>query len=355
MDISRKCNMELLRILAMLMIIGLHFLLHCIIDNREVTGVYFVFAWILEAFCYQSVNVFVMLTGYFSIGKKKTNFKRLFSILKLTWFYSLGFFVIFLIFTRSIPPIKSILLSILPFMSGHYWFITAYIILQLFVPYINLMVDKLSTEQLRRRVCLLVLVFCVVRTVYPFADDRFISSGGASIPWFITLYLTGYYLQSSKEQISTKLLVLINAVCVLIPTITKLAYIKILGRVDGSSVFYHHNSLFMYVGAISLLLLFTKLDIRSAKVSHVIIQCSSATLGVYIIHENIFVKTWLWNYINSIHHTGNIIGPIFEILTILAIFAGCTLIELTRQFVIKKCHPRILLLINIVKRRIHEK
>ena len=63
----RQLNMEILRIVAMLMIITLHYL-----DKggvlKEFTlkmGLNRELAWIIEALCMGSVNIYVLISGYF--------------------------------------------------------------------------------------------------------------------------------------------------------------------------------------------------------------------------------------------------------------------------------------------------
>jgi surface polysaccharide O-acyltransferase-like enzyme len=66
---KRKTNYELLRIVAMLMIIALHYLDKGGILpklNTDFNGAGYV-AWLVEAFCLMAVNVYVLLSGYFGV------------------------------------------------------------------------------------------------------------------------------------------------------------------------------------------------------------------------------------------------------------------------------------------------
>ena len=62
-------GVELLRILAMMMIVGLHYmnfggiLWSDAICNRRL-------AWLLEAFCIVAVNCYVLISGYFLVSSK---------------------------------------------------------------------------------------------------------------------------------------------------------------------------------------------------------------------------------------------------------------------------------------------
>ena len=65
---DRQLNYELLRILAMLMIVCLHYLSKggfLGVPAREQISVSGYAAWLIEAFCLVAVNVYVLISGYF--------------------------------------------------------------------------------------------------------------------------------------------------------------------------------------------------------------------------------------------------------------------------------------------------
>ena len=59
---EKKVNFEILRIISMLMIISLHFFLHCSIPYLKTLNSNFVYTWSVEAISYVSVNIFILLT-----------------------------------------------------------------------------------------------------------------------------------------------------------------------------------------------------------------------------------------------------------------------------------------------------
>ena len=70
---KRNANFELLRIIAMLMIVVLHYNSHSgalLIPGEPATGVQ-IFATLMESFCITGVNVYVFLSGYFLWKKYK--------------------------------------------------------------------------------------------------------------------------------------------------------------------------------------------------------------------------------------------------------------------------------------------
>ena len=62
----RNSNIELLRIVSMLMIVILHFLMHGQILKWSAFGSKeYAIYWMIEAFVFVSVNAFVLISGYF--------------------------------------------------------------------------------------------------------------------------------------------------------------------------------------------------------------------------------------------------------------------------------------------------
>ena len=64
---KREANFELLRIIAMFMIITLHYLYKggLLTEYVEIGKIDEMLYWLLECICAISVNVFVLITGYF--------------------------------------------------------------------------------------------------------------------------------------------------------------------------------------------------------------------------------------------------------------------------------------------------
>ena len=197
---KRQANYELLRILAMLMVVVMHFLSHTgalpaagagrLPGEREIFGV------LLESFCIVAVNVYVLLSGFF-LSEKAFSFRRLGRLWLQILFYTL-----------LIPPALALLgklswrealdpyhlwTCLFPVESGHYWFATAYVVMLLFSPLLNAAVRALSRRQLKAVVLCLLAFFCFGKSlsVLPFGTDRY----GYDFGWFCCLYLIAAYLR----------------------------------------------------------------------------------------------------------------------------------------------------------------
>ena len=86
MKIGRNGKIELLRVISMVQILILHYLLlGGVLDKLSIKdGVKYYIAWLLEAFSYVAVNVFVIISGYYLSQKKEIKLGKVL-------FYNVGF------------------------------------------------------------------------------------------------------------------------------------------------------------------------------------------------------------------------------------------------------------------------
>ncbi|WP_430538303.1 acyltransferase [Clostridium perfringens] len=331
---ERKVNIELLRLISMIMIVGLHFFLNCSINKINIINENFIFTWIMEAIFYNSVNCFIIITGYFGV-KLKLNKNRILSICLITIFYSYLFLFLFILLNINLNA-KNILISIFPIISGQYWFVTVYILLSLISPILNLIINTISRNNFKKGLFVSILIFSIIPTFYPLADYNINLKGGTNLIWFIILYFTGAYIRKYKIDFEKRKKLFIIFSCMFIVIFTKISFCFILNRTVGGAIFYHHNSIFIYISSVTIFLLFKNLNIKNDFIKKCILLGASVSFGVYIIHENIFIKNFIWDKILDIQNLNSKYWPIFAILTILIIFIFCSILEYFRQIIFRK-------------------
>ena len=93
------------------------------------------------------------------------------------------------------------------------------------------------------------------------------------------------------------------------------------------------NDFFILLVSILLLLFFSNLNIKYNKYINII---SSTTLGIYLIHDNPSVRTFLWtSYFKLFEITGGKNLILSSIKIIFTIFFICMIIDLIRKFIIE--------------------
>ena len=131
----RNSNLELLRIIAMLMIISYHAVVHGGFDSK--IEKLWSKIWFEEFSLWgkAGVNMFCLLMGYFGCSRT-FSLKRLLKVELKTVLYScLGFLIAIIV---QIPlAVTEILKSVFPVIFDHYWFITAWVAVYCISPVLN--------------------------------------------------------------------------------------------------------------------------------------------------------------------------------------------------------------------------
>ena len=127
---GRQANYELLRIIAMWMVITLHYLNHT--GMLPAAGEDMVLsraaALLIESFCIIAVNLYVMISGYF-LSLSDFSLTRLLRLLCQVWFYSLLLLLVMGGLGADIgwqeEGIYRLLPLLFPIRAEHYWFATS--------------------------------------------------------------------------------------------------------------------------------------------------------------------------------------------------------------------------------------
>ena len=355
---GRQLNFELLRILAMLMIVCLHYLSKggFLGDpaRAEISAAGYA-AWLIEAFCLVAVNVYVLISGYFGAGgEAKDVLKRPLNIWKQVMFYSVVIGAIAVITGIQQFDIYQIFTYIFPVVTEHYWFATSYIILCFFMPYLDKGIETLDKKNFEKLLCAFLLVFCIAKTVIPMqlAWDKY----GYDTFWFVTIYLTGAYIRHyGIPFLNNRIKALAIYVCSVILTFASFLVIRQVYFVTGSfgdfiHYAYTYNHLLCYLGAIGLFMAFCACfdkktgsgDNRPERIRKPIELVSGATFGVYLIHEHINIRyLWVeWFGCKERIDTSLVLFLGHMILTVFTVYCVCTLIEIVRKRVITMIRNR---------------
>lgn len=131
----RQSNMELLRIVAMCMIIMFHFSDHNALQIKGTMDI--CFDWLVLAFARLGGAfgncIFVMITGYF-MWNKGLRLRNLFKLWQQVLFYSVGSAILCYVFQLGGEHRFSVIFkSLTPIVNCTYWYVSNYVIF--IVPY----------------------------------------------------------------------------------------------------------------------------------------------------------------------------------------------------------------------------
>lgn len=277
---KRASNIELLRIIAMAMILALHIggaslgLPH-IFKPSDASA----FDWgkqIVEAFSIVGVNVFVLISGFFSI---KFSWRGLWRYVAWCAIYSIGIYAGAMCVYHSLFTWKQVTNAVLVFSRSDLWFVREYLFLYLISGLINVACESMSRSQLKQIVCALLLISCY----FGWALDCKVNQTGYNLVQLITIYIIGRYLglhcKTWLSDLQIKNRVRVRAIG---------AFVVATGCTILMSCFvpsvkaFAYNSPFVIVAAVALFVAFTTLQFSSKVVNYV----ASSAFAVYLIHKN---------------------------------------------------------------------
>ena len=193
----RNSNLEILRIICMLMIILSHLCQHGISQFPAEPDANMVF-YVFGRYCGQiGVLVFVMISGYFMVTKD-ISVRRLFRLMLEIWFYSFVILAVCLLAMGDSVTGEMIGFSLVPILRGQWWFVTAYIFLMLLSPFINAAIRNIDSRQY---LTLCAVLFMITYVMYMVRGDGYISNLGS----LITAYVFAGYIRLHPNALTSDL------------------------------------------------------------------------------------------------------------------------------------------------------
>ena len=301
---KRESNFELLRIIAMLLVMITHatFLALGVPTYEDSINIpYSSFGIFLsQSFSTVCVNIFVLLSGWFGI---KVNLKRFSEFIFQVFFFTSIIFIGLYIYSSNVITNTDALLTFFMFHSSDYWFVKAYIGLYLFSPILNMFAERASQKQLGY----FLISFFIFQTIYGWLSIDGVQwiGGGYSAVSFFFLYLiakyTRQYLLPDINKISQKLYITVYISIVLF--IATLAFIVTrLGIPIAGRLFTYTNPLVLSESLL-LIIIFSQISIKSKIINWVGISCFS----VYLLHANeLLLRPYYGKIINNFSVTESI-------------------------------------------------
>ena len=334
---KRNYALDLLRIVAMFMVVCLHILNHGNVLALASGKTYYLLMG-LRNLCIVAVNVYVMISGYFLVTQKFRPSKLLRLYTEVLFWGVAGY--IFALATGTTFSVKTLIFGVIfPFSSEYYWFISAYAILYMLSPILNVVIRKLTRKQ-HLAVCLgLLFLFSLWKDVFLYGNV-FNLSDGYSFGWFIVLYFVGAYLRLYAEPKKWKLswvwyfavaicLTAIATVATLLPDAAGAVVNSILTRMA------QYNSILVVLETVFLFVTFLKFDIKGNAPQKIIGLIAPSALGVYLIHDNRYVRDYLWqNIVKTQNFAENSIVTVLLVLGWVAlVFLVCLALSFVRKLI----------------------
>ena len=358
---ERNSAVELLRIIAMYMIVVYHCTLQSGFDLESAS-------FGLQKFTYEilqtgaiGVDIFVLITGFFGY-KSGSNPKKIISLLLEVEFYSILVGVCMILTGDEELSASYVLHTLFPTTFKQYWFFTAHIVLMLLSPYINKFIAAVSRADHLKLIAVMIVLWGVIPF---FTDQDFYFNEVITV---IMLYIIGAYLGKYSDNVLAKgrnaeILTVICSVLLAGGVLACGIAGKYVPAVKNLSPHFYVRLSPLVIGlAAGLLATFTKMNFRSGFINKV----ASCTFAVYLIHYNPYFCSVLWKkYLKSVDYVYTKYWFLYLLISTVVVFAACIIIEFIRKSTIEKplnnlagkiydkAEKFVIKIIDSIKKKIH--
>lgn len=347
---QRSSNIELLRIIAMFLIILHHTIVHGVLDKQ--TFDFFALSYfskhVLTVFIMQSmiilgkmgVAIFIIITGYFMVYST-AKLVKLIKVWLPIFFYSVVLFLFCVAIGQQPFSIEDSIKSAFPVVSNNYWFMTGYIVMYLFIPFINTFLKNATTTQRLLVLGLLFVTNIVVPIIFVTAPSHAAALGANNIVSFVFLYLVGAELRLrsilQKKNLKLGRMIFWGAFTGYIASV---GCLDLIGLITRQNFFIKHATVLSGTGSNGLFALgmaigfFIMIGNHSMQYQPSINMVAGSTLSVYLIHDNSYIRPWLWHTVFRLDSVSSelwlsAVAKIFVISSL--VFIVATLIDLIRR------------------------
>lgn len=325
----RDSNMELLRMVAMFLIVILHLDIFLLEESplfRDQPVSWF-FVYFLKSLTIIGVNLFVMLSGWYGITFK---WHRFFGLWFQVFFFVLTGLISNYIINGSTINLKVCIYLLFQMDGNPYGFFQSYILLYIFSPVLNQFIKNADKTTITYFLC----IFFLIQFIWGCISWGYVYFGnGFSALSYMGLYIFARFAR--VNQIESKLKghqwIIMYILISLLSSI--IAY-------HGhhhpyiSNIAYSYASPLVIISAFSLLASFSKIKIKSNIVNWIAIHC----FAIYLFHMNSYILPQILNLCTILNMHKQIelflkFAPLICIIT----FALSILLDKCRLLLWNKC------------------
>ena len=294
-------NLDLIRIVAVFLVISVHFFLNNGFYQQKIVGNAMYFMTIMRTFFMTCVPLFLLLTGYLMSPKNYFPVKRsyFFHLTKILGVYLITTIIILLFqkyyLHRQITFLGSFL-NILGY-SQYSWYVNMYIGLALIVPYLNIIWDNMEERKNELMLLGIMIFMTIIPTVVNIFDFSMFPKGLSAMKktnqlvpnWWVNLYpvtyyFIGAYLRKYHVEDSISKIKLLQLLLIFVALFGTFNFYRSYGRMFVWGLWNKWGSLQNTVDSVLLFLLLRKISLDNipAFVKSAIHKMADLTFGIYL-------------------------------------------------------------------------
>lgn len=315
----RQSNIELCRIISIVFVLLVHsaFAVNGFPEELNKNTLWLIF---LESISIVGVNVFIFISGYFSIKLKP---RTIYTLILTCLFYYIILTIGEIIFNNTFT-VKNIL-----FVSNSHYFIVDYLGLAILSPILNKFAEHINKKEFGTILIALIIYQTYFAYITNAASSEF--DGGYSLVSYSIIYLIARYIRTygvnNLIQRYSGTLYLLCTTTIIILTILLLY----LGFPQVIYKLYYYNNPIVILQSIFFFCFFEKMSIPNNRlINHI----AKSTLGILLFHASLPATATVWRFMKHIFSfladNINFINICYWVICILLITVSSIIIDQIR-------------------------
>lgn len=327
----RSSNLELYRIICMLMIVAHHYVVNSGLTGQDSpmalnpNSSNTIFLYLFGLWGKTGINCFLMITGYF-MCKSSISVRKFVKLILWIYLYKVIIYGVFLATGHDTISLKRLIQVIMPVWGFNTNFTSCFIGFWLTIPFWNILVKNMTKRQHEVLLCLLLSMYTFLGSLPGFGVSM------NYVTWFGIIYLIASYIRLYTMEIydNKKVWASVSIITIIL-AIASILTSHIFLRKGEALFLSDSNKIFAVAIAVTTFLWFKNMNISYSKLINTI---GGSTFGVLLIHANSdAMRQWLWK--DTVDCVGHYNMPFwqfagFSIGVVLAIFFICTIIDIIR-------------------------
>lgn len=198
---NRNLNLDVIRCVALLFVLCVHFFLHAGFYNYPLAGADMYIGVILRNAFTSCVPLFILLTGYL-MNKKTLSARYFWGLKKVIILYLLSCVPLWIFrigYLGEAFSIKAIIKSVLS-CDGYSWYVAMYFGLYLLIPFLNLIYNNLEDKKQKQLLILVLAILTALPSITNLVGFNVVTEFWLDI-YPITYYFIGAYLNEYADDI----------------------------------------------------------------------------------------------------------------------------------------------------------
>ena len=275
---TRQSNIELLRLLSMLMIVIFHFNGHAL-QSGEILSSQWVAYNLTHTLTITATSVFVLISGYFGIHFKA---KGLLNLYMRCFIWGLIGYLLYVVFTDNPLKLTTLAARVMPFTHNKWWFIITYLELYFLSPILNAAIEMFD----KKKHMFVILIFGFVTLYMGYCRETGEDTWGTSLSHFLWLYMIARYINKYVSHYVIQKHRWVWAAGFIVSSLITFGLAALGAKVSIPVCLraYPYCSPWVLMGALSLLLFALSFTFES----RVINWFASSSLSAYLLQDSIY-------------------------------------------------------------------